>query len=413
MIQFFDMFSGIGGFRSGLEAVDGFRCVGHCEIDKHANAAYNAIYEPKGEYYCNDARKIIPEEMPDFDLICAGFPCQSFSVAGKRKGFEDTRGTLFFEVARLLAAKRPAFFLLENVPGLLSHDGGRTLETIYSALVEMGYSFEWCVHNSKYFGVPQQRRRLYIVGYLDERCAGEIFPLSGGNAAALKQLIGGAQGQRVYDTEGVACTQTAGSGGWGGKTGLYFIDMNPNPAITEQARCITARQDSGVSNHRGEHSAVLVEHQHFIDLNENPKITDEARCIHTRMDLGVVGTHKGERSGVLVENEGPRAILTPDKAKVRQQGRRLKEPDEAMFTITAQDRHGILHKGRVRKLMPIECWRLQGYTDEQFNKAAALGIADGQLYKMAGNSVSVPVISAIGAKIRAVADKYEIPEVKA
>lgn len=410
MIRFFDMFAGIGGFRSGLEAVGGFKCIGHCEIDKYANDAYNAIYEPKGEYYCNDARKIIPEEMPDFDLICAGFPCQSFSVAGKRKGFEDTRGTLFFEVARILAAKRPAFFLLENVQGLLSHDGGRTLETIFATLIQMGYHFEWCVHNSKYFGVPQQRRRLYIVGYLDGRCSGEIFPLNGGNAATLRQLIGGCQGQRVYHSDGVACTQCAGSGGWGGKTGLYFIDMNPNPAITDQARCITARHDSGVSNHKGEHSGVLVANQHFIDLNENPKITDQARCIHTRMDLGVSGTHKGERSGVLVEDEGPRAILTPDKEKVRQQGRRMKEPNEPMFTITAQDRHGIWHKGRVRKLMPIECWRLQGYTDEQFNKAALCGIADGQLYKMAGNSVTVPVISAIGEKIRAVAQKYGILE---
>ena len=115
-IRFFDMFAGIGGFRSALEAVGGFECIGHCEIDKRTNMAYCAIYDTEGEYYCDDARKINPDEMPDFDLLCAGFPCQSFSVAGKRLGFEDTRGTLFFEVARLLAAKRPAFFLLENVP---------------------------------------------------------------------------------------------------------------------------------------------------------------------------------------------------------------------------------------------------------------------------------------------------------
>lgn len=138
-IRFFDMFAGIGGFRSGLEAVGGFECIGHCEIDKRTNMAYCAIYDTEGEYYCDDARTINPDEMPDFDLLCAGFPCQSFSVAGKRLGFEDTRGTLFFEVARLLAAKRPAFFLLENVPGLLSHDGGKTLETIYAALIGMGY----------------------------------------------------------------------------------------------------------------------------------------------------------------------------------------------------------------------------------------------------------------------------------
>lgn len=367
-IRFFDMFAGIGGFRSGLEAVGGFECIGHCEIDEKANAAYCAIYDTEGEYYCDDARKIDPREMPDFDLICAGFPCQSFSVAGNRKGFLDTRGTLFFEVARLIAAKRPAFFLLENVPGLLSHDGGKTLQTIFSSLIELGYHFEWCVHNSKFFGVAQQRRRLYVVGYLREECAGQVFPLPTAGAEALRQLVGGSQGQRVYNPDGVACTQCASAGGFGGKTGLYFIDLNPDPKITAEARCVTARQDSGVSKHRG------------------------------------------ERSGVLVE-EGPRAILTPEKAKVRQNGRRYKEPDEPMFTITAQDRHGVIHHGRVRRLMPIECWRLQGFTDEQFNKAASVIRADNRLYKMAGNSVSVPVISAIGRRIRALDEQYKITEV--
>ena len=154
-IRFFDMFAGIGGFRSGLEAVGGFECIGHCEIDKKANQAYNAIYQPKGEIYFEDATKIDTNDLPDIDLICAGFPCQSFSVAGKRLGFrDDTRGTLFFEVARIAEAKRPPLLLLENVPGLLSHDGGRTLFTIFSTLVELGYDIEWCVHNSAFSESP-------------------------------------------------------------------------------------------------------------------------------------------------------------------------------------------------------------------------------------------------------------------
>ena len=141
--------------------------------------------------------------------------------------------------------------------------------------------------------------------------------------------------------------------------------MNADPVITDVARCITARQDSGVSNHRGEHSAVLIE-------------------------------------------DAPRAILTPDRETVRQQGRRMKEPNEAMFTITAQDKHGIYHKGRIRKLMPIECWRLQGFTDEQFYKAQATGLKDGHLYKMAGNAVSVPVISAIGQRLYEINHEFGI-----
>ena len=138
-IRFFDMFAGIGGFRSGLEAVGGFECVGHCEIDKYANKAYNAIYDIKEtEVYFEDARKINPEDMPNIDLICGGFPCQSFSIAGKRGGFDDARGTLFFEIARIAAVKKPAYLLLENVPGLLSHNGGRTFATILGALSELG-----------------------------------------------------------------------------------------------------------------------------------------------------------------------------------------------------------------------------------------------------------------------------------
>ena len=360
------MFAGIGGVRAGLTRVGGFQCVGHCEIDKYAEASYRAIHDiRKEERYYPDARAIDPNDLPDFDLLCGGFPCQAFSLAGRRKGFDDARGTLFFEIARIAEAKRPPFLLMENVPGLLSHDAGRTFKTILSTLIELGYGVEWCVHNSANFGVPQQRRRLYIVASLGGRGTGEIFPLPGGNAEDLKQLIPGPQGQRVYDPSGVACTQCAGSGGWGGKTGLYFIDMNSNPVITRHARCITARQDSGVSNHRGEHSAVLV--------------TDE-----------------------------PRAIISPDREKVRQQGRKIKEPNEPMYTITAQDRHGIIHHGRIRKLMPIECWRLQGFTDEQFYKAAATGLSDGRLYKMAGNAVSVPVISAIGTKLKEINERYDI-----
>lgn len=118
-IPYFDMFSGIGGFRSGLERIGGFECIGHCEIDKYANQAYNAIYEPKGELFYEDARTINPYELPDIELICAGFPCQAFSIAGKRRGFDDARGTLFFEIARI-AAVMTVFCLFKQLKKILS-----------------------------------------------------------------------------------------------------------------------------------------------------------------------------------------------------------------------------------------------------------------------------------------------------
>ena len=120
----------LGGFRSGLEAIGGFECVGYCEIDKYAKQAYEAIYDTGGELYFDDARKIVPEQLPDFDLLVGGFPCQSFSVAGARKGFDDIRGMLFFKIARIAAVKKPKYLWLENVPGLLNHDSGKTFETI-------------------------------------------------------------------------------------------------------------------------------------------------------------------------------------------------------------------------------------------------------------------------------------------
>ena len=157
-------------------------------------------------------------------------------------------------------------------------------------------------------------------------------------------------------------------------------------------RQVTARQNSGVSHHRGEHSAV------FCDLNENPQITENARCLHTRMDLGVTNeTHKGERSGVL--EEAPRAIINPFKETTRQNGRRIKEPNEPMFTLTVTDRHGIVHKGRIRRLMPVECWKLQRFTKEQFEKVAEAGMSDAQLYKQAGNSITVNVVEAIARNL--------------
>ena len=152
-----------------------FRCIGFSEIDKFASELLKNKFPTVKNY--GDATKIIPEELPDFELLVGGFPCQAFSIAGKRKGFEDTRGTLFHDIVRILKVKRPRNILLENVKGLLNHDGGRTFATILASLSELGYVIQWMVFNSKFFGVPQNRERVFIIGSLRGEPIPEILPL--------------------------------------------------------------------------------------------------------------------------------------------------------------------------------------------------------------------------------------------
>ena len=416
------MFAGIGGFRSGLSKVgDFFVPVGFCEIDPFARRAYEAMYDTKGELFFEDARKIVPEELPDIDLICGGFPCQSFSIAGKRGGFEDARGTLFFEIARIARVKRPKYLLLENVPGLLSHDSGRTFATILTTLSELGYNVAWQVLNSANFGVPQSRKRVFIIGYLGEGSSGEIQAFTEANPKTIIQKLGGRQGDRVYDQDGLSCTLTSNGGGFAGNTGLYSVGQLPIKSLTKSGYQIAEPGDSidlaypNLNTRRGRvgkqiaHTITpnITQGVYFIDMNQDPKITEIARCITARQDAGI-SKRKGEHSGVIeiAKEIGPRAIISPERETVRQQGRRIKGPDEPMFALTTQDRHGVVDYDPecdiIRKLMPLECWRLQGFTDEQFYKAQATGLSDARLYKMAGNAVSVPVITALGEIIKRV-----------
>jgi len=176
-IRFIELFAGIGGFRYGLEkASKGFKCIWANEINKHACQIYRKNFG-KRELQEGDIKKIKAKDIPDHDLLTAGFPCQTFSTQGKRLGFKDTRGTLFFDVARIIKAKRPKYILLENVKGLLSHDKGKTFKVIVSTLTELGYDIQWQMLNSKYFGVPQSRERVYIIGYFRGKGEQKILPL--------------------------------------------------------------------------------------------------------------------------------------------------------------------------------------------------------------------------------------------
>lgn len=171
---YFSTFSGIGGFELGLGP--NWRCVGYSEVNKYADIIYQKHFPNHTNY--GDITKINERELPDFELLIGGFPCQAFSIAGKRGGFDDTRGTLFFDLARILREKQPRFCLFENVKGLLSHDQGRTFTTIITSLDELGYDCQWQVLNSKNHGVPQNRERVFIVGHLRGTIRPEVFPFT-------------------------------------------------------------------------------------------------------------------------------------------------------------------------------------------------------------------------------------------
>ncbi|MDD5014630.1 MAG: DNA cytosine methyltransferase [Atribacterota bacterium] len=230
-MKYFSLFSGIGGFELGIQnAYENIRpiqqkvsqkskrsnlvknelqqweCEGYSEIDKYAISVYK-YHLPTHKNY-GDITKIITAELPDFDLLVGGFPCQSFSIAGKRGGFQDTRGTLFFEIARIAKDKRPAYLLLENVKGLLNHDKGNTFATIISTLDELGYDCEWHVNNSKNFGVPQNRERVFIIGHLRGQPRPKVFPIgettTGDYKTKFPNIPEIGEAIRIYESDGIA-----------------------------------------------------------------------------------------------------------------------------------------------------------------------------------------------------------------
>lgn len=173
-MKYISLFAGIGGFDLALNR-EGFQCVYANEWDKYANSIYERNFNHKPD--SRDIRTVPVSDIPEHDLLVGGFPCQSFSIAGKRGGFNDTRGTMFFEIARILKDKRPRHLLLENVKGLLSHDDGKTFQTILGVLADLGYECQWMVLNSKDFGVPQNRERVFIVGHLRGQRRPKILPV--------------------------------------------------------------------------------------------------------------------------------------------------------------------------------------------------------------------------------------------
>ena len=363
--KIFSMFSGIGGFELGfLMSGKNVKFVGYSEIDKYAIQIFEKQF--KGIKNYGDATTINEARLPGFSLLVGGFPCQSFSIAGRHKGFNDTRGTLFFDIARILEHKKPKYFILENVRGLLSHDSGRTFQTILKILSDIGYLVQWEVLNSKHYGVPQNRERVYIVGHLREDSRPEVFPIGEINGEdnrinQPKELTKDlAQAYRVYDTNGVSTTLGAVGGGIGAKTGLYQVGIIKNRGKIverEKSTCLDANYWKGLDNHGGRTGVMVKE---------------------------------ATRKGYAVASEGDSINLSVPNSKTRR-GRVGKQIAQTLDTGMNQY---TLKSSSIRRLTPTECERLQGFPDGWTE-----GISDTQRYKCLGNAVTTTVVCEIAKKL--------------
>lgn len=380
-LTFLDFFSGVGGFRHGLELA-GMKCIGFCEKDKFARKSYEAMYDTKGEWFHDDITTIDPTRLPKADLWCAGSPCQNVSIAGKRAGLYGERSGLFFTFVELIKSQKeedkPEWVLLENVKGLLSSGGGRDYLDYLSILDESGYDLEWQVFNSKDYGVPQNRERIYTIGHLRRKGRRQVLPISRESSSHLKQLVGGMQSYRVYDPSGIATTLVGEGGGLGAKTGLYLIDQSlTEPKLTEEARCITARYTAGATKRTAMNSGVL-----------------EVQPILTQG----IKVRNGTKQGYQLAEVGDSVDLSYPSSLTR----RARVGRGIAHNLSCSCQMGaVVWKGRVvkiRRLTPKECFRLQGFSDDLFEKAKAVN-SDAQLYKQAGNGVTVPVVYAIGCAI--------------
>lgn len=381
-VVFIDLFSGIGGFHTGLEKA-GMKCVGWCEKDKFAQKSYRALYNTERLWFADDIRKCRGWEMPNANIWAFGFPCQDISVAGKQKGIKQgTRSGLFFEVMRLLDEKeesQPEWLIIENVKNLLSIDSGWGFFTILSEMAKRGYNVQWRVYNSKDYGVPQNRERVYIVGHLGERCGRELLPVARKSERALKKVIDGSQGDRVYEPN-LSCTLSSQGGGMGAKTGLYMIQKGCKFRYPE--RGIGKRAVSG-----------------YVELTDIAGALTARHCGDYTSDrnTGVVEIKNATKSGMLPARVGDGIETAYSSSNMR----RARVQPGRCSTITTHGTAGVLMDTspvRIRKLTPKECWRLQGFTDEQFEKAAKVN-SNTQLYKQAGNAVTVNVVEEIGKHI--------------
>ena len=406
----------------GMESA-GHECVGFCEIDKYARASYKAIHNTEGEIELHDITTVSDESIRGFgsvDIICGGFPCQAFSIAGNRRGFEDTRGTLFFEICRFASILTPKYLFLENVRGLLNHDGGATFETIIRTLDGLGYDVEWQVLNSKNFGVPQNRERVFIIGHFRGERTRNVFPISGESEQSDHQqskieIVGNTKnpngtsqgtGSVVYDSNGLIGTLCARD--YKEPKQVAIPVLTPDRAEKRQngRRFKTDGEPMFTLTAQDRHGVVVgneIKKFGTIEPNFNQSgvvyETDGiAPTIRAYQGGGLepkIRVKEATSQGYAEAEIGDSVNLSHPNSKTRR-GRVGKQIANTLLTGESQ---GVVEPDfRIRKLTPRECWRLQGFPDWAFDKAQEVN-SNSQLYKQAGNSVTVNVIAAIAKEL--------------
>lgn len=409
MMRFVDLFAGIGGIRLGFEqamsdlGVD-CECVLSSEIDKYAQETYQLNFgeTPQGDIY-----EI--QELPAFDFLLAGFPCQPFSYAGKQQGFGDTRGTLFFQIERILRDYKPKGFLLENVRGLTTHDKGRTFKTILQHLEGLGYGVEYVLLNGSNFGIPQNRVRVYIVGvYQDKPHLTIQSDLGAADSHKFKnKLIQSSLFETHYPVRVVRDI------------------LESNPAIKYNCSDeFVARLLKIVNGQiKNLHGIRMIDHRngnslHSWDLGIKGECSEDEIAFMNALIANRRKKHFGaEQDGKKLTLEQIQTFFNPPNLKEIMEGLLKKgylknhdgkfnpvagnmsfevfkflDPESISITLVSSDAHklGIVHNGRVRHITPRECARLQGFPD-----SFKLHPQDTYAYKQLGNSVSVPVIKIV------------------
>ncbi len=412
MIKFIDLFAGTGGIRLAMEQAckdNGIEseCVFSSEIDKNACLSYELNF---GINPYSDIREV--ESIPDFNFLLAGFPCQSFSYAGKRKGFADTRGTLFFEVERILDKKRPEYFLLENVRGLITHDEGRTYETIQTSLEKLGYSVNHVLLNSSSFDVPQNRVRIYIVGVLNRKLETSLKTNFGASDThAFKKTLQNNQ-PALFNFEEIKP-----------KVIKDILETNPNPKyicskeFTKKLKKVIGDDFSKLHGYRlidyrggkslhswelgvkGNCTKSEINFMNLLISNRRKKkfgthqdgkslTKEQIETFYEKNDFNSVTNSLMEKGYLSLNDEKYNPVCGNMSFEVF----KFLDPEGISITLTASDsnRLGVVQNNIPRRITPRECARIQGYPDTY-----QLLENDNAVYKQMGNGVSVPVIKAV------------------